>query len=274
MALIEREQVTRWSAVPTMLWRMHADPARARHDLSSVRSVGYGGSPSSSELARAVGAIFPNVRAVSNAYGLTETGTVFTMIGAADIQQRPGSVGRPFPTAEVCIRDERGGACPAGVAGEITVRGPMLMRGYWGEDPAAGAIMDGWLWTGDIGKLDADGFLYVTDRAKDMIIRGGENIYPVEIEMRLEAHPDIVEAAVIGTPHPTLGEEVRAIVRLKAGAALSVKDVQDWVRESLADFKAPSFVDFRDAPLPRNATGKLMKALLSSGAASRFEETL
>lgn len=273
MALIEREQVTRWSAVPTMLWRMHGDPARQRHDLKSVKSIGYGGSPSSPELAHVVREIFPNARSVSNGYGLTESGTIFTMIGAEDIKDRPGSVGRPFPTAEVCIRDPSGAALPAGATGEITVRGPMLMRGYWGEG-ASSAIVDGWLWTGDIGKLDEQGFLYVTDRAKDMIIRGGENIYPAEIEMRLEAHPDILEAAVIGAPHPQLGEEVRAIVRLRPGSTLSASDVQLWVKESLADFKAPSFVDFRDDPLPRNATGKLMKTLLRAGAVSRFEEML
>jgi long-chain acyl-CoA synthetase len=257
--------------VPTMLWRMHADPARGLHDLTTIRSVGYGGSPSTPELAQAVREIFPNVKAVSNGYGLTEAGTVFTTISGKDLRDRPGSVGRPFPTAEVCIRDPSGATLPAGMAGEITVRGPILMRGYWGEDTSS-SIIDGWLWTGDIGRLDEQGFLYVTDRAKDVIIRGGENIYPVEIEMRLEAHPDILEAAIVGTPHAQLGEEVKAIVRLRSGATLSADDVQRWARESLADFKAPSHVEFRNEALPRNATGKLMKAVLRGGAASRFEE--
>lgn len=275
MSLIERERVTRWSAVPTMLWRLHAHPDRARFDLSTVRTVGYGGSPSSTELAQAVSEVFPNAGSVSNAYGLTESGTVFTAIAGADLLARPGSVGRPFPTAEVVIRDLAGAPVPPKTEGQITVRGPMVMLGYWNRPKdTAEIIVDGWLQTGDIGFLDADGFLYVTDRAKDMIIRGGENIYPAEIELCLDAHPDVVESAVIGVPHPELGEEGKAIVRLREGAEADAPALRDWIARSLADFKVPAHFEFRSEPLPRNATGKIIKPLLRGGAPTRFEEML
>ena len=265
MAAIEAEQVTRWSAVPTMVSRVCRHAARARYDLSSVRSISYGGSPAPPELPALVRETFPNVRSVGNAYGLTESGTVISVNTGASFEGRPRSVGRPFPVIEVRIGagGDEPGAARGGepVPGPIELRGPMIMPGYWNDPEATAEILsdDGWLATGDLGYLDDDGFLYVTDRAKDVIIRGGENVYPAEIEQRLGEHPQVLEAAVVGIPDADLGERVEAHVRLAPGAALTDEELAAFVGAALAAFKVPaSWVRVSD-PLPRNATGKLLK---------------
>ena len=149
------------------------------------------------------------------------------------------------------------------------------MPGYWAKpDATAATVTDGWLHTGDVGYLDEDGFLYITDRAKDMVIRGGENIYCVEIENRLVEHPEILDAAVIGVPHPTLGEEVKAVVQVAAGSSLLPSEVQSWVAEKLANFKVPAYVEVSTNTLPRNASGKLLKNVLRGSGDIRFTETL
>jgi long-chain acyl-CoA synthetase len=264
MELIERERVTVWATVPTMVWRVVEHPDRHRYDLSSVVSVAYGGSPSAGELQRRVRETFPNVRTVGNAYGLTESSSVATVNTGADIEARPDSVGRPLPVVEVRVVGDDGEGVPTGEVGEIWVRGPIVMPGYWGKPEATAEVLtpDGWLRTGDLGRLDDEGFLYVTDRAKDMIIRGGENVYSVEVENRLVEHPDVLDAAVVGVPHPTLGEEVKAVVQVAEGSPLAADDVRRWVAETLADFKVPAHVRFTTDPLPHNATGKLLKAEL------------
>jgi long-chain acyl-CoA synthetase len=177
---------------------------------------------------------------------------------------------------EIRIMDASGTASlPPGVSGEIWVRGAQIMPGYWGKPEAtATAITDGWLHTGDIGYLDEERFLYVTDRAKDMIIRGGENVYCVEIEDRLIQHPAVRDVAVIGVPHPVLGEEVKAIVQVEPGSVLTEDEVRAWVGETLANFKVPTYVDLRSESLPRNPTGKLLKNLLRGSEGSSFTETL
>jgi long-chain acyl-CoA synthetase len=155
------------------------------------------------------------------------------------------------------------------------IKGPIVVPGYWGKPEAtAEAIEDGWLHTGDIGYLDDEGFLYITDRAKDMIIRGGENIYCVEIEQRLVEHPDIADAAVIGVAHPELGEEVKAVIELVNGANLSESEVQAWVADALANFKVPRYVEFTGEKLPRNASGKLLKNVLRGEGEVSFAETM
>jgi long-chain acyl-CoA synthetase len=149
------------------------------------------------------------------------------------------------------------------------------MKEYWNKPEAtAEAIRDGWLHTGDLGHVDEDGFLYITDRKKDMIIRGGENIYCVEIENRLVEHPKVADAAVIGVPHPELGEEVKAVVQVEAGEALTEDEVRQWVGETLAQFKVPTYVELRDENLPRNASGKLLKNVLRGTGDVSFDETL
>jgi long-chain acyl-CoA synthetase len=240
-----------------------------------VISVAFGGSPSADELQRKVRETFPNVRTTTNAYGLTESSSVATSITGQDAVERPTSVGQPVPTVEIKIVDELGEALPVGETGEVCIYGPILMKEYWNKPEAtAEAIRDGWLHTGDVGHLDEDGFLYITDRKKDMIIRGGENIYCVEIENRLVEHPKVADAAVIGVPHPELGEEVKAVVQIEAGESLTEDEVRQWVGEALAQFKVPAHVELRHENLPRNASGKLLKNVLRGTGEVSFDETM
>lgn len=275
LELIERERVTLWATVPTMIWRTCEHPARHDHDTSTVTSVSFGGSPSAEELQRRIRETFPNVRSTTNAYGLTETSSVATTLTGADALTRPDSVGVPMPTVDVAIAGPDGTHLPPGATGEILIKGPIVMPGYWNRpDADAEVLVDGWLRTGDVGHLDGDGYLYVTDRAKDVVIRGGENVYCVEIEQRLVQHPSIADAAVIGVPHPELGEEVKAVVEVVDGATITDDEIRSWVAESLAAFKVPTYVQRWSGRLPRNASGKLLKEVLRSGAETGFVETM
>jgi len=275
LQLIEDHSVTLWATVPTMVWRVCEHPARHDYDTSSVVSVAFGGSPSADELQRKVRETFPNVRTTTNAYGLTESSSVATAISGQDAIDRPTSVGPPVPTLEIKIRDLLGNEVPTGAVGEVTMYGPLIMAGYWNKpEETADTIRDGWLYTGDIGYLDADGYLYITDRKKDMIIRGGENIYCVEIENRLVEHPRIADAAVIGVPNPELGEEVKAVVQVEEGETITEDEVRQWVAETLANFKVPAYVDIRTDKLPRNASGKLLKNVLRGAGEVSFDETM
>ena len=275
MRLIQEEKVTVWAAVPTMVWRVVEHPARHDFDLSSVTAMAYGGSPSAAELQRQIAETFPNVKSTSNAYGLTESSSAVTVNSGQENADRPNSVGRPLPVIDVKIVGEGGADVGVEETGEVWIKGPHIMPGYWNKPEAtAESITDGWLHTGDLGHVDADGFLYITDRAKDMIIRGGENVYSVEIENRLVEHPDILDAAVLGVPHATLGEEVKAVVEVAAGCSLSEADVKAWVAETLANFKVPTYVDFTNDKLPRNASGKLLKNVLRGEGEVSFAETL
>jgi long-chain acyl-CoA synthetase len=276
LRLIERERVTLWSTVPTMVWRTVEHPARHDHDLSSVVTVVYGGSPAGGELQRRAMDTFPSIRSTGNAYGLTETASAATILVGDDALARPDSVGRPFPIIDVRVVGDDGATLPAGEIGEIEIRGPIVMAGYLNDEAATAAAIgpDGWFHSGDLGRMDEDGFLYVTGRAKDLIIRGGENIYPVEIEERLVEHPAVAEAGVVGLPDPVLGEQVKAIVRLLDGASATPDDLRAWVAATLADFKVPVEVEVRAALLPRNAAGKLMKDVLRGVADLSLTETL
>ncbi len=276
LRLIEDHQVTVWATVPTMVWRVCEHPGRHDYDTSSVTTVAFGGSPSADELQRKIADTFPNVRSTANAYGLTETSSVATVISGEDAKRKPWSVGPPVPTVEIRIVDGLGSPVPEGETGEVCIRGPILMKGYWNKPEATAEAIDaeGWLHTGDIGHLDHEGFLAITDRKKDMIIRGGENVYCVEIENRLVDHPAIADAAVIGVPHPSLGEEVKAVVQLERGHSLDEDAVRAWVRAELADFKVPAYVELRSEPLPRNASGKLLKNVLRGEGEVSFAETM
>ncbi len=272
--LIERHRIERWSAVPAMVQQVCSYGNEEGRDLSSLLTLGYGAAPSGEALLKAAQTMFPNLRAVSNAYGLTEAGSVFAMNTGGDFERYPTSVGRPFITADVRIVSEQGLPLPVGEAGEIQVRGPFLMKGYWNAPEETNTIFeqDGWLKTGDLGYLDAEGFIFLSGRKKDIIIRGGENILAEEVERCLEEHPSIGEAAVIAVPSDRLGEEVKAVIRLSTGHELGEGDVRDWVRERLAHFKVPSYVEFRQAPLPRNAAGKLLKLELVARGTTQFDE--
>jgi long-chain acyl-CoA synthetase len=289
MRLIQDEKVSVWATVPTMVWRVVEHPERHSYDLTSVTSVAYGGSPSAGELQRRAQETFPNVRTLGNAYGLTESSSVATVNSGAEFLAKPDSVGRAMPVVDVRIVGPSGDVAedvPAGSIGEVWIKGPIIMPGYWGKPEATAEVLtDGWLHSGDIGYLDDEGFLFITDRAKDMIIRGGENVYCVEIENRLVEHPAVAEAAVIGVPHPTLGEEVKAVVRCEpmggavsaasvSAASVSVAELQAFVAETLANFKVPAYVEFVTEPLPRNASGKLLKNVLRGEGEVSFAETM
>jgi long-chain acyl-CoA synthetase len=275
MQLIQDEGISIWATVPTMVWRVVEHPDRYAYDLSSITQVAYGGSPSAGELQRQVQATFSNLRTLGNAYGLTESASAIVINSGHDFLDRPDSVGLPMPTVEVKIVDSSAAALPSGATGELWVRGPQIMPGYWGKPEAtAETLTDGWLHTGDVGFIDADGFVYITDRAKDMIIRGGENIYCVEIENRLVEHPDVLDAAVIGVPHPTLGEEVKAVVQVADSSRLDAAGLREWVAETLANFKVPAYVEVSTEKLPRNASGKLLKNVLRGQGEVSFDETM
>jgi acyl-CoA synthetase (AMP-forming)/AMP-acid ligase II len=259
LELIERERITTFGGVPSMVWQVLQSPDLATRDISSVQSIGYGGAPAPPELVRKIDELFPG-RTPSNGYGLTETSSVTTSNGGADYLRKPESVGVPVAVCDVKVVDELGNDLPEGGTGELWISGPNVVRGYWGKPEAtAQSFSDGWLHTGDVARVDEEGFVFIVDRAKDMIIRGGENVYCSEVEAALFEHPAVLDAAVIGVPHLVLGEEVGAVVQRKPGHDASAEELQAHVRERLASFKVPTHVWFRDEDLPRNPAGKVLK---------------
>ena len=217
LELIEQERVTIFGGVPSMVWQVLEHPDFDKFDLSSVRSIGYGGAPAAPELVRRIEAMFPG-RTPSNGYGLTETSSVTTMNNGIDYVRKPDSVGVPVPVCDLKVVDADGDDLPEGAVGELWIKGPNVVKGYWNKPEAtAASFTDGWLHSGDVARIDEEGFVYIVDRAKDMIIRGGENVYCVEVEAALFEHPAVTDAAVIGIPHHVLGEEVGAVVHLAPG---------------------------------------------------------
>ncbi|HWE54727.1 MAG TPA: class I adenylate-forming enzyme family protein [Acidimicrobiales bacterium] len=259
LELIERERITTFGGVPTMVLQVLDHPDFPQRDTSSVKSVGYGGAPAPPELVKRIQEHF-NSSPASNGYGLTETSSLSTMNSGADYLAKPDSVGPPVPIVSVKVVDPDGHEMPTGDVGELWIKGPNVVKGYWNKpDATASVFTDGWLHTGDVARLDDEGFVYIVDRAKDMLIRGGENVYCVEIEGVLYEHPAVAEAAVIGIPHPTLGEEVGAVITLLPGTSASESELQEFVRTRLAAFKVPVKVWFYDSELPRNPAGKVLK---------------
>jgi long-chain acyl-CoA synthetase len=262
LELIERERINSFGGVPAMVWQVLESPSFSKRDLSCVTSVGYGGAPAAPELVRRIQEAFPKV-SPGQGYGLTETSSVTTLNGGADYIAKPDSVGPPVPVVDVKIVDQAGRELPVGEVGEIWIRGPNVVSGYWNKPEAtAETITDGWLHSGDLGRVDEEGFVYVLDRAKDMLIRGGENIYCVEVESVLYDHPAVMDAAVVGLSHRVLGEEVAAVVQVVAGREVTEKELQDFVGSRLAAFKVPVRIELRSEPLPRNANGKILKRQL------------
>ena len=264
MVLIERERVTMTGGVPTIAWQLLEHPERGRFDLSSLASIGYGGAPSAPELVRRIRDEFGAMPA--NGWGMTETMATVTSHAAEDYLNRPESCGPPLPVSDLRIVAEDGTTDrQPGEVGELFARGPQVVRGYWNNPQATEAtFIDGWVRTGDLARMDEEGFCYIVDRAKDMIIRGGENIYSSEVENVLFEHPAVTDAALIGLPHRSLGEEPAAVVHLAPGSSASEEELQAWVRARLAGFKTPVRIAFVAETLPRNANGKILKAELKA----------
>jgi acyl-CoA synthetase (AMP-forming)/AMP-acid ligase II len=259
MEIIEREKVNITGGVPTVAWQILEHPDRPKYDLSSLEAIAYGGAPSAPELVKRIHTEFGALP--GNGWGMTETMATVTGHSSEDYLNRPTSAGPPVPVADLKIMDEEGAnELPVGQVGELWARGPMIVKGYWNKPEATAAtFVNGWVRTGDLARLDEEGFLYVVDRAKDMIIRGGENIYSSEVENVLYAHPAVTDCALIGIPHRTLGEEPAAVVHLAPGMEASEAELQAWVRERLAIFKTPVAIRFVQETLPRNANGKILK---------------
>ena len=259
LELIEREKVTTFGGVPSMVWQVLESPSFDTRDTSSVRSIGYGGAPAPPELVRRIEAMFPG-RTPSNGYGLTETSSVTTMNAGDDYIAKPKSVGVPVAVCEVKVVDPDGNEVPVGEVGELWIKGPNVVKGYWNKPEATEAAFGGgWFRSGDGARLDEDGFVYIVDRIKDMVIRGGENVYCAEIEAAMFEHPEVSDVAVIGVPHDVLGEEVGAVVLRTPGSSVTAEELQAHVKERLAAFKVPAHFFFRDEPLPRNPQGKVLK---------------
>jgi acyl-CoA synthetase (AMP-forming)/AMP-acid ligase II len=260
LRLVERERVSNWGAVPTMAARI-VEHDLGEYDLSSLAALSLNAAPSSPAFHQRLRERLPVAEvALTTSYGLTESGTAATVATPAELAAYPETVGRPILGVEVEIRDPDGRAVPDGAEGEICVRSPYVMLGYWNDPAATAAAIDGrrWLRTGDFGTL-AEGRLHLSGRRSDLILRGGENVYPIEIENALDEHPAVLESAVLGVPHEDLGQEVAAVVVVAEPGAVTPEQLRAFVAERLAYFKVPSRWVITAEPLPRNATGKVVR---------------
>ncbi|CAM9176231.1 unnamed protein product [Discosporangium mesarthrocarpum] len=259
LELVERERVTQFVGVPTMTIDLLECPDFPNRDTSSLASVGGGGAPAPPEMVGRVDKSFENARP-GLGYGMTETNAYGPQNAGADYLRKPRSSGRAVPVLEVECFDENMNPVPRGEVGEICFRGPNLIRGYWNKPEAtAETIVDGWLKSGDLGRIDDEGFVFVEDRAKDMVLRGGENIYCAEVEAVIYEFEAVHEAAVFGMPHDRLGEEVAVAVMARKGHAIDARALTAHVASRVAKFKVPTIVEIFDRPLPRNASGKILK---------------
>ncbi len=272
---VEREKVTRAMLVPTMLKRIIDDPDFAKYNLKSLSVMTYGAAPMPFEVINKAIKVMPWVRFI-NAFGQTETASTITTLGPEDhliegteeereikLKRLSSSIGKPLPDVEVKIVDEKGSTVPPSEVGEILVKGPRIITGYWHDEQKSSQVItpDGWLHTGDIGWMDNEGYIYLAGRANDMIIRGGENISPEEVEDVLHSYNKIEEAAVIGVPDPQWGQQPRAIVMLKKEEVATPEEIMEYCRSRLAGFKRPRSVVFVDS-LPRNPMGKVLRRKL------------
>ena len=265
LQLIEREKVTNFVGVPTQSWDLLEHPDFASYDTSTLASVGGGGAPAPPQLVNRVSSSFakakPNI-----GYGMTETNAYGPGNSGTDYESHPTSTGRSTPILQLEIRDPQGKVLPAGERGEICMKGPNLIRGYWNRPEAtAEALVDGWLHTGDLGRIDEEGFVYIEDRAKDMILRGGENVYSAEVEAAIYEHPAVYEAAVFGVPHERLGEEVAVAIVTRTGQTIDPVELTAFLKERISPFKVPTQIMTFTEPLPRNPAGKILKRDLRDG---------
>ncbi|HZR24695.1 MAG TPA: long-chain fatty acid--CoA ligase [Vicinamibacterales bacterium] len=265
---IERHRVTNVVLVPSMISMVVNHPTVDQHDLSSLRGILYGGSPIAEAVLRRALACLPNC-GFTQAYGMTELAPIVTFLTPSDHAtdgphvRRLRSGGRPAVTAEIRIVDDMDRDVPAGTVGQIVARGPMVMKGYWNQPRlTAEALRGGWMHTGDGGYMDEDGYVYVVDRIKDMIISGGENVYSAEVENAIFQHPAVAMCAVIGVPDEKWGERVHAVVSVKPGQMVSDADLIAHTRTLIAGYKCPRTVDVRTEPLPLSGAGKVLKTVL------------
>jgi long-chain acyl-CoA synthetase len=272
LRLIEREKVTGVTGVPTSAWQLLSHPDLHAYDLSTLRTVQYGGAPAPPRLRERISETLPD-RTATNGYGMTETTSLVIHNAGHSYAEHPDSIGTPLPVVDVRITRPDGTEAAPGEVGELCLRGASIVAGYWNRPEATRQTFSGgWLHTGDLAKVDADGFVYVVDRAKDMVIRGGENVYCAEVEAALFEHPAVEDAAVIGVPHDELGEEVGAVIRPVAGADPRPEELTAFLRDRPAAFKIPAHYWIRAAELPRNPGGKVLKALLRRELLERAEQ--
>jgi long-chain acyl-CoA synthetase len=263
LELIAREGVTTFSGVPTMGRELLAHPDFEKFDTSTLQGIAGGGAPVQPDLVEKIDkSLGEKGGGPSTGYGLTETSGIITANASRYYLAKPSSCGPVVPTLEAKLVADDGTDLTPGpdVVGQLCVRGPVVIKGYLNRPEAtADAIRDGWFNTGDVARIDDDGFVFIVDRAKDMVLRGGENVFCSEVEAAIYDHGDVAEAAVFGIPDERLGEAVAAVVVLNAGSTLTEQELQEFLAGKISQFKVPSKIWFRDEPLPRNATGKFLK---------------
>ena len=258
--LLAKEHITSTAMVPTVLRQLLDSPLLETLPREALAGISSGGGPVPPDLIRRIETEFETKVSPANGYGLTETTSAVVINSGRDYFDNPDSVGRPAVGADVRIVDPDGNDLPDGSIGELWVRGPNVVTGYWHKPEAtAAAFTDGWFHSGDLARRDDRGFIFVVDRLKDVVIRGGENIYSAEVEAVLFEHPAVLDVAIVGLPHDVYGEEVAAVVQLRDGQDATAADLQRFAAERLARFKVPEHVFFRAEPLPRTATGKVLK---------------
>jgi acyl-CoA synthetase (AMP-forming)/AMP-acid ligase II len=258
LTAIVEERVKVVTSVPAIFWQAISQRNFADFDMAGVRVASYGGAPIAPSLVAQIKQNFPNAR-VGNGFGLTETSSISTFLPHEYADEHADSVGFPAPVVDLQVLDPD----PASGVGELLIRGANIVRGYWNKPEAsADTFVDGWLHSGDLARIDDLGLTYVVDRIKDMINRGGENVYSVEVENALAAAPGVFEVAVVGVPDDMMGEKVGAVIVPTPGTELDLAAVISYARERLADFKVPQYVTTRDTPLPRNPGGKMLKTVL------------
>lgn len=266
---VQRHRVTTFALVPAMVQRLCEHPDFASYDLSSIENIGYGAAGAPESLLHQAMNAFPDAN-FTQVYGMTETG-VLTFLGGEHREGGPRlrSAGRAIPVVEIAVVDMDGSQLPAGEIGEVVTRGDHVMAGYWNQpELTVQTIRDGWMHTGDGGYLDEDGYLYIVDRLKDMIITGGENVYSAEVENALSSHPAVSSCAVIGVPDEEWGERVHAVIVLRPDCTSTAEEIRAYVKTLIAGYKAPRTVTFVDA-MPLSATGKILKRELRSAATRR-----
>lgn len=261
LELIERHQPSILVGVPTMYWFMLSSKQFKKETFANVRALLYGGAPAPIDLILKLRKTLPHIK-IHNGYGLTEGHGLDTLLPDDDALRKQDSVGLPVPLVEAKVVDDAGNELPSNEVGELCIRSPKVIPGYWkNEEATNNTIRNGWLHTGDLAKIDEEGYIFIVDRKKDMINRAGEKIFSIEIENVLYSFPKVLEAAVVGIPDQVFGEEIKAVIVLKPGMESTPEEIQDFCRQKLACYKVPKYVEFRDQ-LPRNPGGKVLKRQL------------